>query len=220
MKKYRFALFAVSFFWAISSFAQGPRPINLPKLYENNGIDVYNRELTIINEKSYPGIRLSKDFGEGIAWLKGIDFSNGIVEFDVRGEDVKQHSFVGLAFHASNDTTFDAVYLRPFQFKSEDELLRSHSIQYISLPKFTWRVLRAEFPGKYENTIEPSPDPNAWVSVRIVIKDATVSTYINGSKEPSLVVEKFTPNFHGSIGFYVADTSGGDFANITITKME
>ncbi len=220
MEKYPFMSVSLFILISVSCFAQGPMKMDLRELYKANEIEVYNRDVTVINEKSYPGIRLSKDYGEGIAWLKGIDFSNGILEFDVRGEDVKQHSFVGIAFHAQNDSTFEAIYLRPFQFKSDDETLRSHSIQYIALPKFTWQVLRGNFPGKYEQAIDPSPDPNSWVRVRIAIKDATISTYINGEKEPSLVVEKFTPYTHGSVGFYVADTSGGDFANITITKTE
>ena len=133
---------------------------------------------------------------------------------------MKQHSFVGIAFHGKNDSTFDAIYLRPFQFKEKDEILKSRAIQYISLPDFTWRKLREKFPNKYEHSIEPAPDPNSWVRMRVVIKDSTITTYINGSKEPSLVVQKVTNLSSGSIGFYVADTSGGDFANITITKTD
>jgi hypothetical protein len=102
----------------------------------------------------------------------------------------------------------------------EDETLRSHGIQYISLPDFTWQVLREKFPGTYEQAVDPSPDPNDWVHVRIVIKGSTITTYINGNKEPTLVVEKLTNLSTGAIGFYVADTSGGDFANLTITKTD
>jgi hypothetical protein len=45
-----------------------------------------------------------------------------------------------------------------------------------------------------------------------------ISVYINNSPTPSLTVERVTQNDSGSIGFYVADTSGGDFANLVITK--
>ena len=161
---------------------------------------------------------MSKAEGEGVAWIKGVEFSAGILEFDVRGENVKQHSFVGIAFHGKDNNTFDAVYLRPFQFMEQDEVLRSRSIQYIALPEFTWRILREKYPKKYEGSIEPSPDPDSWIKVRVVIKGSTVSTYINGNKEPSMVVEKVNRISSGSVGFYVADTSGGDFANLTITK--
>jgi hypothetical protein len=201
-----------------SSFVPNPKVINLRKLAKNNGLELYGRELTELKEKSYPGIRLSKAYGEGIAWVKGVEFSNGTIEFDVRGENVKQHSFVGIVFHGVNNETFDAIYLRPFQFKETDEVLRSHGIQYVSLPKYTWRVLRAEFPDKFEHAVDPAPDPDSWVHMKVVIKGKTISTYINSNTEPTLVCEKVTDVSVGRVGFYVADTSGGDFANLSIVK--
>lgn len=207
----------------ISSFGQKTQQaksweIDLHKAVRQKNVEVYGRELTLLNEDHYKGIRLSKYVGEGVAWLKGIDFSEGTIEFDVRGEDIKQHSFVGIAFHAQNDTTFDAVYLRPFQFRVEDTILRKRAIQYISLPDYTWRKLREQSPGTYEGSIVPPPDPNGWVHMRIVVNGMTISTYINDNKEPSLVVNKVTSTHSGKIGFYVADTSGGDFANIVVER--
>jgi hypothetical protein len=218
MKKISLITIGLLLFLTTSAFSQKAKVIDLHKLINSNGIEVYNREMTLVNEEHYAGIRLSKDFGEGLAWLKDVEFSNGTIEFDVRGENVKQHSFVGIAFHGKDTATYDAIYLRPFQFQEKDEVLRSRGIQYVSLPEFTWRVLRAKSPGKYEHSIDPAPDPNSWVRVRVVIQDSTISTYINGNKEPSLVVEKVTEIASGFLGFYVADTSGGDFANLTITK--
>lgn len=217
MKIFRLLFFVFLTFFAVSSFSQ---VINLHGMVKDKKIEVYNRELSLIHEDSRLGIRLSKDEGEGVAWLKGVEFSNGTLEFDVRGEDIKQHSFVGIAFHGKNDSTFDAIYLRPFQFREKDEVLKNRAIQYISLPEFTWRKLREKAPTKYEHSIEPAPDPNSWIRVRVVIKDSAITVYINGSSEPSLVVQKVTNLTSGSIGFYVADTSGGDFANITITKAD
>jgi hypothetical protein len=203
----------------LSAFSQKAVRYDLLKLAKGNDLDVVNRQLTFLDESGYPGIRLSKDYGEGVAWVKGVEFSNGTIEFDVRGENVKQHSFVGIAFHGRDTSAFDAIYLRPFQFQEKNEILRSHGIQYVSLPHYTWRVLREKFPNKYEHSVDPAPDPNSWVRVRVVIKDSMISTYINGNKEPSLVVEKVTTlSNSGGVGFYVADTSGGDFANLTITQ--
>ncbi len=218
MKIFLLALPGLFNLLSITALTQSPAVIDLHHAVKQNTIEVINRDLSLINEDAYKGIRLSKNEGEGIAWLKGIELINGIIEFDVRGEDLKQHSFVGIAFHGKDNNSFDAIYLRPFQFNAEDEILRDRSIQYISLPDFHWRTLREKFPGKYEHSIKPSPDPNSWIRVRIVIKDSGILTYINGNKEPSLVVEKLTLNKGSSVGFYVADTSGGDFANITITK--
>lgn len=203
-----------------SALSHNPLAIDLHDMVKSKGIQVFNRELTLIDEKSYMGIRLSKDYGEGVAWIKGMEFSNGTIEFDVRGENVKQHSFVGIALYGKNDSTFDAIYLRPFQFEEKDTILKNRAIQYVALPVFTWRALREKFPEKYEGSIKPAPDPNSWVHMRVIIKGSTITTYINGSKDPSLVVQKLTQAKSGSIGFYVADTSGGDFANLVITKTD
>jgi hypothetical protein len=203
-----------------SSFSQNKIVVDIQKLAKKDGLEVYNRELSLVKEKLYPGISLSKREGEGIAWIKGIEFSTGTLEFDVRGEDIKQHSFVGIAFHGVNDSTFDAIYLRPFQFKETNETSRSHGIQYVSLPSFTWKHLRGKFPDVYEHAVDPAPDPNSWVKVRIEIKDSTITTYINGNEQPTLTVQKLTNVKTGKIGLYVADTSGGDFANLVITKAE
>ena len=206
------------FLFSLSSPILFAQRINLADAVRNNRIDVVNRELTPLDDGTHPGIHLSKAPGEGIAWLKGVEFGEGEIEFDVRGEDIKQHSFVGLAFHGQNDTTYDAIYLRPFHFRTEDTLLKERMIQYISLPTYTWRKLRAETPGKYENNIPQFLDPNGWVHMRIVVEGRTISTYINHEEKPSLVVEKVTSTKKGRVGFYVADTSGGDFANIRIEK--
>jgi hypothetical protein len=218
MKKLNLISTAVAGLVIISSFSSSTM-IDLHKLVKNNGVNVFNRELTLINEKDHKGIRLSKDEGEGVAWIKGVEFSNGTLEFDVRGEDVKQHSFVGIAFHGVDDATFDAIYFRPFHFNATDEISRARAVQYISLPDFPWRTLRERFQTKYEHAAEPTPDPNAWFNVRVVVKDAAVSVYINGSANPSMAIEKVAAINKGMVGFYVADTSGGDFANLVITKM-
>lgn len=218
MKKIQLLTGCALIFLSFSVFSQTSSLIDLHAAVKTGKIQVVNRELTLITEKSYSGISLSKDFGEGVAWLKDIEFSNGVLEFDVRGEDLKQHSFVGIAFHGKDDSTFDAIYLRPFQFKAKDEILRNRSIQYISLPHFTWQVLRELSPGKYEHSIDPAPEPNSWVKVRVIISNSLISVYINNNLAPSLTVEKATQINGGKLGFYVADTSGGDFANLTITK--
>ncbi len=201
-----------------SSLAQDA--IDLHAAAKAGAIEVYNRQLNTIDEPGHVGVQLSTDYSEGLAWLKGIEFAKGTIEFDVRGVNVEGHSFVGIAFHGANDSTFDAIYLRPFQFRKADEALRHRSIQYVSLPQHTWRVLRAASPGVYEGAVDPSIDPNGWVHMRVVVDGETITVFINEAKEPSLVVKKLTKLHTGRVGFYVADTSGGEFANIKIIAVE
>src|SRR4051794_13161156 len=108
MKTLHLATTGFLVFWTTASFSQRSLEVNLHDLLKNQGIAVYNRALSPLEEVSHVGVRLSKEDGEGVAWLKGIEFSDGVLEFEVRGEDVKQHSFVGIAFHGQDDSTFDA----------------------------------------------------------------------------------------------------------------
>lgn len=200
-------------------FAQKSASFDIHQLFKNGQITIQNREAEIFQEDKYQGIKLNKKEGEGLAWINDFDFSSGIIEFDLRGENVKQHSFVGIAFHGQDNETFDAIYLRPFQFKETDPKLRRRGIQYISLPQFTWRKLREQFPEKYENEVTSSPDPDAWIKMRVVIDGLIISVFIDNGKEPVLVVNKLNSTKNGKIGFYAGDTSGGDFANLRVTKM-
>jgi hypothetical protein len=204
---------------AIFSFSQTKDGIiNLQLLASNKSLDVFNRELSLINEDGHKGIRLNEKEREGLVWLKEAYFSNGIIEFDVRGKDVQGRSFVGIAFHGLNNTTYDAIYLRPFNFKSSEAIRRSHGIQYISHPIFTWSKLREEFPNKYEQAVEPAPDPNGWVYVRVAIENSKINAYVNHNNKPSLTVEKLTKQTTGTIGFFVGNGSSGDFSNLKITR--
>lgn len=207
-------------FFSISKVlpAQKSASFDIHRLFKNGSITIQNREAEIFQEDKYQGIKLSKKEGEGLAWINDVDFSDGIIEFDLRGENVKQHSFVGIAFHGQDNETFDAIYLRPFQFKETDLKLRCRGIQYISLPQFTWRKLREQFPEKYENEVTSSPDPDSWIKMRVVIDGSVISVFIDNGKEPVLVVKKLTTTKSGKLGFYAGDTSGGDFANLSVTK--
>ncbi len=86
--------------------------------------------------------------------LKNPDFSNGAIKFDVKGKNVVQQSFVGFAFHRQDEKTYDAIYFRPFNFTSTDTARRLRSVQYISMPGYSWEKLRETFPGKYENKVK------------------------------------------------------------------
>ena len=189
---------------------------DLAKLAEGKGLKVFNRSTSRLDDGGKKAVRLSESQGDGVAYLEGIEFANGTLEFDVRGKDVQQQSFVGVAFHGVDGTTYDAIYFRPFNFKTEDPARRIRAVQYISHPTYTWQKLRTEHPGQYEQPVSPVPDPNAWFHARVVVASPKVSVFINDAKEPSLVVTQLSDRKKGLVGLWVGNTSGGDFANLTI----
>ena len=193
---------------------------DLTTLANGKGGRVVNRAVSIIQDGSYKGIRFDERMGEGVAWFDGLDFWDGIIEFDVRGKNVVQRSFVGIAFHGVDDSTYDAVYFRPFNFRSDDPARRAHSVQYVSQPQYTWDKLRTDHPGIYEKPVTPAPDPDGWFHARIVVASPRVSVFVNESKEPCLVVEQLNNRGHGSLALWVGNGSGADFANLKIARAE
>ena len=189
---------------------------DLINLFENGKIESYNRQLSQFTENSKKGIRFSKNAGDGIAWFKGVEFSNGIIELDIRGKDVLQESFVGVAFHGINNETIDAIYFRPFNFQSTDPVRKIHAVQYISHPDNTWSILREKHNGKYEKAVIPAPNGNEWFHAKIVIQYPKVTVFVNGNSEPSLVIDKLNNRETGKIGLWVGNNSDGDFANLQI----
>ncbi|MFT5144915.1 MAG: hypothetical protein ACI80V_003640 [Rhodothermales bacterium] len=103
-----------------------------------------------------------------------MDFETGTLEFELRGRDVQGASFVGLAFGGVNDSTFEAVYLRPFNFPAQDSTRHAHGIQYIYHPEYPWYLLRDQRSGEFEHAVEPAPDPDAWHVVRLEISPDSV----------------------------------------------
>lgn len=189
---------------------------DLAKLAEGKGLKVFNRSVSRLNDGARNGVRFNESPGDGVAYLEGVEISNGTIEFDVRGKDVRQQSFVGVAFHGVDEKTYDAAYFRPFNFKTDDPARRIRAVQYISHPTYTWEKLRAEHPGLYEKPVSPVPDPNDWFHVRVVVASPKVSVFVNDGKEPSLVVNQLSERKKGQVGLWVGNNSGGDFANLTI----
>ena len=183
---------------------------------EPEGLKVFNRSVSSLSDGARKGVRLSEHAGDGVAYLQGVEFTNGTIELDVRGKDVPQQSFVGVAFHGVDGTTYDAIYFRPFNFRAEDPARRGHAVQYIAQPIYPWQKLRAEQPGKYERAIDPVPDPNAWFHVRVVVTSPKVSVFVDDAKEPSLVIDQLSNRKKGLVGLWVGNNSGGDFANLKI----
>ena len=134
----------------------------------------------------------------------------------MRGRDVVGQSFLGLAFHGRDDKAYEAVYLRPFNFRTDDPARKQHAVQYMSLPDFDWARLRKEFPEEFENPVDASLVPTDWIRLRLVVRDRDVQVYAGQVKTPMLEVRKLGAIEGGMVGLWVGSYQG-DFANLVIT---
>lgn len=201
--------------WTAASFGQR-HAVDISSL---SGYDAINRSVFIRGlDEQKPVVFLDAKQGQGMAWLKDVNFSYGIIEFDVKGKNLAQESFVGLAYHGINDSTFDAIYFRPFNFLSTNKESKNHCVQYISMPKYDWFNLRHLFKGEFENGLNVQADPDGWIHAKIEISEKQVRVFVNGNVAPSLVVKPLNKTSHGRIGFWVGNGSDGSFANLIIDE--
>jgi len=186
-----------------------------PNLQDTAKWRLINRQVLNINEADKKGIQFKEEDGGDLMILKGFKFDTGTIEFDTKGKDAAGESFVGIAFHIQNDSTYDALYFRPFNFAPADTNRKYHAVQYVSLPKFDWDYLRENFPLKYESRVYPAPNPNEWFHVKLVVDGKIVSAFVNGNDKPCLVVEKLSGTKTGGLAIWINGIYGS-FANLVI----
>ena len=153
----------------------------------------------------------------GLNWIKDAQFTNGTIDVDLKGRDVFQQSFLGIAFHGGDTANYDVVYFRPFNFRSADTLRRQHAVQYMSIPSYPWDRLRKEHPLVYEQPVHPAPGAEDWFHATIVVKNKWISVYVNHAASPSLQAELLAGIRNRKIGLW-ADGLKGRFANLVITE--
>ena len=198
----------LGFLFAVGLFAQTTQP-DLSAIENKSEWKVYNRNAVAVtdgNKSTY--IHMDAARADGLAVYQNLEFENGTIEFDVKGKDVLQRSFVGLAFHIQDENTFNAIYFRPFNFKKPERA--GHSVQYISHPEFTWQKLRTEFPEQFENPVHPVPNPEDYFHARVEVNWPSVT--------PSLDVQMKSTFQKGKIGFWVGNGSDGTFKNLIVMQ--
>jgi len=188
-----------------------------PDLQATDKWKFVNRTAVPVTEEGKKGIRLSEAPNDGVMILKDFEFADGTIELDIKGKNVLQQSFVGVAFHGQDNDAFDAIYFRPFNFVNADTARRSRAVQYISMPSFPWEKLRQDSPGKYENKVSPVPNPDGWFHAKIIVAGKQIKVFVDNSDKPCLEVEKLTDTKKGGFGLWVGNNSGAAFANLKIT---
>lgn len=188
------------------------------------------RDLVLLNVKAdaveYMGrkaVRLTKDTEkDGFALLRGTDFQDGTIEADMALKittppGVRMPGFVGIAFRARPDASrYELFYLRPGNSRSDDQAMRNHSVQYTSEPDFNWYKLRRQWPWVYEAYADLQTE--TWTKVRIEVKGRAAKLYLNGSENPSLVVDGLKgQDLRGGVALWGYQGEEAYFSNVRIT---
>jgi hypothetical protein len=169
-------------------------------------------------------VRLTKDTEKhGFALLRGTDFQDGTIEADIALKittppGIRMPGFVGIAFRAQPDASrYELFYLRPGNARSDDQAMRNHSVQYVSEPDFDWYKLRREWPWVYEASADLKLE--TWTKVRIEVKGRSAKLYLNGSENPSLVVDGLKgQDLRGGVALWGYQGEEAYFSNVRITN--
>ena len=201
------------------AYGQSPESLDLTVVGKDLRWKVSGRTASVVDAKGKRALKISEGEGMGVVWLEGYDFANGVIEIDMLGRSQPvQGSFLGVAFRVADAQTHDAVYFRPFNFRAADAVRRRHSVQYVSHPLWPWQKLRSEHPDEYEKAVVPEPDGDEWFHVRIVVERPNVTVFVNGASTPCLVIKELSDRSRGSVGLWVGEGSGGNFANLRVTR--
>lgn len=156
--------------------------------------------------------------------LKNVELANGIIEVKLlsRIQDPSPfeaaRGFIGLAFRISeSDTAYESIYLRPKNGRSEDQLMRNHTVQYYSYPHYKFNRLRSEAAGIYETYADVGL--NEWITIRVELDGDKARLYINDQKHASFIVNKMKGSMaSGEIGLWVDIGTVGYFKDLKVMK--
>jgi len=207
--------------WAIAILLPAQPPpvqrLDLAQSLAAGKLRAVNRDVTPLQGVA-GAVHVSEKADNGVVWIEGRDFADGTIEVEVRGRDVMQRSFLGIAFHRKDDGIYEAVYLRPFNFRATDPARHQHAVQYMALPDYDWPKLREQFPEEFENPVDQALVPTDWVPLRIVVQGKTVKIFVGPSQTPALEARKLGTLEHGTVGLWTGNNSDGDFRNLRITE--
>ena len=199
------------------------------RLDRPNALELHNVRAEPVTYRGQNAIRLVDDAPGGgddvsrIAVVNGTSIKDGHVEITLSGDTAADASpqlrgFVGIAFRvAGNASHYECFYLRPKNGRSEDQLQRNHSAQYISVPGFPWNKLRDESPGKYESYVDLVP--GAWTKIKVEFAGTTARLYVNGSGQPTLIVHDLKqPSEAGALALWIGPGTIANFSDLSFGR--
>lgn len=206
------------------AISQSPQEIRLNAI---DNLELRNVKADFLTYRDRAAVRITDiappDTGdEGrLAIVKGTSFKNGTIEVLLTGDTAVgapplARGFVGIAFRVADRSHFECFYIRPKNGRSDDQLQRNHSTQYISVPGFPWNRLRSETPGKYESYVDLVP--GEWTQIKIQVSGQTARLYVNGADLPALIVNDLKqPLTEGAIALWVGPGTIAHFAGLKVT---
>lgn len=145
----------------------------------------------------------------GVAAVKGSQFTNGIIEFDVAFTE--ERGFMGAAWRIQDFENYEEFYIRPHQSGNPD----ANQYQPVFNGVAAWQLYYGEgygAPVKY--------DFNQWIHVRIAVSGSQAEIYIKDMNAPALFVSELKREVkQGRVGLSAGNFAAGYYSNFSFTPM-
>ncbi|MCP5103862.1 MAG: hypothetical protein GY950_10810 [bacterium] len=193
------AMFLVSVFFPAPAYAESI-PFDSPRWVIPTGA---------AHVEEYLGKKSLFLFG-GIAYLKDVDFTDGIIEFDVAFPG--KRGFHGGVFRMQDNANFEEFYLRSHQSGNPDAL------QYT--PVFNGMAAWQLYHGKgFGGAVNFQFDK--WMHIKLIVSGNTAELYIDNNDQPVLYMSDLKRELKpGKIGVKALRFSPGHFADFSVTQMD
>lgn len=160
-----------------------------------------------------------------LAFVEGASLKEGTIEVDLAVKPLlapapvgRPLGFVGISWFVTPDATgYEAFYFRSSNQDSEDQFRRNRTVQYVALPKYTFSMLRRDWPGTFEGY--GAFPPNRWHTVKIEVRRGQAKLFLNGDAQPTFVTMSLAPRSTASgVALWVAPYSDCYFSNLRIVS--
>ncbi len=195
-----------------------------------NHLKIQNVSAVAVTYQGKPSVQVSdndqnaSDEVHRLAIVDGTECENCSIEVDLAGDTAPNapanlRGFVGIAFRmVDSGAQYECIYLRPKNGRSQDQLQRNHSVQYISVPGFPWQKLREESPGKYESYVDLVP--GRWTHVRIDVYESTARIYVDRAFQPVLIVSDLKQKqIKGPVALWLGPGTIAHFAALKVSPL-
>lgn len=192
----------------------------------SKNFEAVNVKFEEVSYRSKDAIRLTEIIPdqESIAIVNDLVFKDGTIEVELAGRPLPSanptaRGFIGIAFRVKKGDTirYDCFYLRPTNGRSDDQVRRNHSTQYIAHPPYPWFRLRKEFPGLYESYVDLVE--GEWTKIKIEVKGKQAKLFVHNSDQPVLIVNTLlNTESSGGVALWVGQGTDGYLRNLKITK--
>jgi len=159
---------------------------------------------------TYKGVKAMKILpGNKQVILKGLDFSNGTIEFDTEPVAFKGGAFLSVYFRQQSPAESEIVYLR---CATDETKQRNDAIQYAPILHGVnlWDIMNHyQGPAAINNT--------AWNHIKLVVSGLQMLVYVNDMVKPTLQIPRLEGSTtNGSIAF----DGQAYFANLVVKPNE